>query len=469
LNRLNWHIVLILLAICCIYACTSNESKSIANSYQPLTKLPEQVTFNEHVAPLIHAQCTPCHRDDSAGPFNLISYKDIKKRAKMIRSVTKTRYMPPWPADPTYSSFVGEKVLTDLEIELIDKWVEQGAVEGDANLKPNPPKYPKGSQIGKPDFVIKMDEVYKIAGDNRDDFLMVKVPFELPKDTFIKAIEFVPDNKKLVHHVNGHVIKYAANAKKDVYKGERFIDIESGISDADAFKKLDLLNDDGTYPILKPLVANYLPGVIATVYPEGIGNFKMTKKGTLFINDFHYGPSPIDATDQSHFNIFYAEGPPKRTVMETQLGTHGVSAIVPPLVIPPDTVMLFTTEFLVPRAISLLTINPHMHLLGKSFKAYAFRDNDTIPLINIPQWDFRWQYFYTFKTMQRIPAGYSIKVDAIFDNTTNNPLNPFNPPRTVAERDGSMRTTDEMLQFIMNYALYEDGDERISLDSDFSN
>lgn len=442
----------------------SNNQTNNNQNYQALKQIPKTVTFSEHIAPLIHHHCMPCHRPESGGPFNLITYKDVRKRAKMIRSATYSRYMPPWPADPNYQQYVGEKILSDTEIELINTWVKQGSQQGDPELMPPPPEYPKGSLIGKPDRVVKMEKAFQIKGNNRDNFLIAKLPFELEQDTFIKAIEFVPDNKKLVHHVNGHVIKYAKGAKQNIYGGKRVVDIEQH-KDSEAFQILDLLNDDGSYPVLKPLVANYLPGVVATMYPEGIGTFRMTKKGAILIHDLHYGPSPIDAIDQSHFNIFFAAEAPKRKVQETQLGTHGVSPIVPPLVIPPDTVMLFTTQFLINQDISLLTVNPHMHLLGKSFKAYAYTlQQDTIPLVYLPQWDFRWQYFYTFKNMLKIPAGATIKVEAVYDNTIHNPLNPFNPPQTVSERNGSMRTTDEMLQFIINYTLFEEGDEEISLD-----
>ena len=124
---------------------------------------------------------------------------------------------------------------------------------------------------------------------------------------------------------------------------------------------------------------------------------------------------------------------------------------------------------MITQDISLLTINPHMHLLGKSFLAYAITlNNDTIPLIKIDNWNFRWQYFYTFKKMLKIPAGSEIIVEATYDNTSNNPDNPFSPPQVVSERKnlngkGSMRTSDEMLQFIINYLPYNDGDENIIL------
>ena len=151
------------------------------------------------------------------------------------------------------------------------------------------------------------------------------------------------------------------------------------------------------------------------------------------------------------------------------LGTNGVSEIIPPLQIKPNTISTHHTEFKVPEDISILTVNPHMHLLGKSLKAYALKPNgDTVKIINIPKWDFRWQFFYTFKKMLKIPKGSLIRVEAVFDNTSNNPFNPFDPPQLVGERmeygGSSMRATDEMFQFIITYLGYKKGDENISLE-----
>jgi hypothetical protein len=213
-------------------------------------------------------------------------------------------------------------------------------------------------------------------------------------------------------------------------------------------------------------VANYLPGVTPPIYPPGIGGFKMVRKGAIFLKDIHYGPSRKDTTDQTAFNIFYSKVPPLRPTQEFQMGTYGVSPIVPALVVPPDTVMKFTTQYTLPFDISVLTINPHMHLLGKNFLAYAVTLNgDTIPMIRINKWDFRWQYFYTYKKMLKIPRGATIHVEAVYDNTRKNPNNPFSPPRVVAEREGSMRTSDEMLQFIVTYLPYQAGDENIGLEN----
>jgi len=428
----------------------------------------KNIVFHQDIKPIIHANCAICHNPKGAGPFNLISYKDIAKRTKMIEEVITKGYMPPWPADPKYRTFLNEKSLTQEEINKIILWSQSGKQEGLVTKNPIIDSILLTQEETSPDLRVTMQKKHVTNGLNQDEFLMMKFPFELPSDTFIKKIEFVPDNKQIVHHINGHLITYKEDQKKNIFQGQHSVDTEH-FSDKECFEKLDLLNDDKSYPTLTPSVSNYLPGSEQTEYPEGIGGFKAKKKNAILVNDFHYGPTPIEEIDSSYFNIYFSPTPPKRQIQETQLGTFGISEITPPLIIPPNEIKKFTTKATITKNISILTINPHMHLLGKSFLAYAVTlRNDTIPLIKIDNWNFRWQYFYTFKNMLKIPAGSEIIVEAIYDNTSNNPDNPFDPPKKISERTGfngkgSMRTSDEMLQFIINYLPYQNGDENISL------
>jgi hypothetical protein len=423
------------------------------------------VTFAE-VFPVFKENCAACHHTGGAGPFPLTTYNEIRRKAATIVKVTGSRFMPPWPADVNYRHFAGEKHLSDEQIALIRKWVDGGCVAGDTSSLVPVPDYANGLSVyGKPDKVVRMKAPFVLHGNNKDVFMLMKFPYELPRDTFIRFIEFVPDKKKIVHHVNGFLIQYDDGKKQDVYAGDWFADTQ--VDDyRTAYEKMKLSNDDGkTFPMLTPSAVNYLPGVQPAIYPEGIGGFKVKKKGAIFLKDIHYGPTPVDTVDDSYFNIFFMKEAPRRPLLELQMGTLGISPVVPPLVIPPDSVKTFTTEVRISRDISLVTVNPHMHLLGKSFWAFAIPPSgDTIPLIRIPKWDFRWQYFYTYPKMLKLPAGTLIKVIGVYDNTKNNPLNPFNPPQTVSEREGSMRTSDEMFQFIINYLPYEPGDENISLE-----
>jgi len=430
--------------------------------------LPEVVTFSEHIAPIIFENCTPCHRPGSAGPFAFTNYDEVRAKAKTIAKVTSSRFMPPWPADPTYTSFKGERVLSDVQIAMIGKWVEDDCPIGDAAAIPPTPAYPTGSQIGEPDLVIPFPDI-AIKGNNTDHFFLVKVPYSMPEDKFVETIEFIPGNKKLAHHMNANLILYKPGKKQNVFGGDKVIPTDLTESAAEVQKAMDNYNDDGSLPSLQPLVCNYLPGVSPAIYPKGIGGFPMSKQGAFFINDYHFGPSAVDAIDStSHFNIFFADAPPQRPTYEILLGSLGVAPVKPALIIPPGEVKTFTIDYQVQETMSLLTVNPHMHLIGKTFTAYAITpQRDTIPIIRIPKWDFRWQYFYTFKKVLVIPAGSVIHVEATFDNTEKNVNNPYHPPQVIidrADRFDSMKSTNEMLQLILSFMEYRPGDENLSLE-----
>jgi len=260
------------------------------------------------------------------------------------------------------------------------------------------------------------------------------------------------------------MVNYAFNQKRNPKDGDWIFDAEK-VNSLDAYQKMKLANDNGTYPPLRVSAFNYLPGVEPIIYPEGIGTVYIKKKGAFILNTLHYGPTPIDTFDLSEIRLYFAEKPPERNLLELHMGTQGVTAIKPEFVVYADSVCQFETRYRVPADISVLTINPHMHLLGKRIKAFAVSENgrDTIPLIDIPKWDFRWQYFYTFEKMLKIPKGYEIVVKAVFDNTINNPFNPFLPPKTIRQAGENMKTTDEMFQFFVNYVRYKEGDENIEL------
>jgi len=449
--------IIILLVVISINSC---------GNYGSVDALPDQPTFANDIAPILQKNCLPCHREQGAAPFSLASYAAVKKRAKTIAKVTQKRIMPPWPADPSYSHFVGEKVLTDRDIAIIQKWVKQGAVEGDQKYVYRPNEIDR-SNIRKPDLVIPFDSVVMHEGD-LDRFFISLSNVSLPKKRFISALEFVPTEPGLVHHANGHLLLYKEGSKRMPLRPRRKMEARSEMN-SDLGSLLEMQADDGSLPMRIHSAFNYLPGVQGIEYPNGIGAFEVTKDFAAVMNDVHYGPADKTVVDRSVLNVFFTDIAPSRILSELMLGTNGVSKIVPPLVVPANKVTKHTTRFTIPEDISVLTINPHLHMLGKSFLAFAVKPNgDTIPLIRILRWNFNWQYFYTYKTMLRIPAGSEIVAVAEFDNTSNNPWNPNRPPKQVSERwdsgGASMRASDEMFQFIITYTLYKKGDEFVSLE-----
>ncbi len=422
------------------------------------------VTFNADIGPLVRRECSGCHREGGIAPFALTTYDEVRTRGPGVRAMVESRRMPPWPADPTYRVFLGQHTLTSHEIALIGWWVESGMPEGEPRPLPPIAPPPRVQGLGEPDLVLEMPEPIRLPGDRQDHFFMAKLPFVIPADTTIRAIEFVPGNRALVHHMNGALITYSGAAKADPRHGAWYSEMREG--SMEGAHSLHLENDDGTLAPITLSVANYLPGSNPVVLPDGIGGWRVTRKGVFLLNMIHYGPTATPQEDRSRVNIYFGDHPPTRPVSQFILGTLGIAPIVPPLVVPPDTVMTFRSQLEMPTAISIVNINPHMHLLGRSLLAFALTPaGDTIPLIRILHWDFRWQYFYTPPKIITVPARSVIHLEVVLDNTTANPNNPFSPPREVKEQGGSMRTTDEMIQLIISGFPYRPGDESISLEA----
>lgn len=432
----------------------------------------EEKIYFEEIAPIIHKKCGVCHSTNNAGPFNLITYSDIKTHANKIKFAILNNYMPPWPADTNYTRFANELVLTKPEKEKILKWIELNCPAKYSTFIDTNFLSPKNITQRKPDLIIKFDKPIYLNGKGVDQFFIVKMPYQLSKDTFVQFVEFVPCQKKLVHHVNGHLLKYDSTRKFNYYEGISYIE-EPVDNFIEAYKKMGLTYTDSKennpkkiLPSLIPNTVYYLPGFLPLYYKEGIGGFYLPKNGVFFLNDIHYGPTNRSCLDSSYLKVYFAPHRPKRYVYEGQLGTHGMSKIVPPLVIPPNTIKTFTTTLLIPADISIVAVNPHMHLLGQSFVAFAVTPfRDTIPLIKIPKWNFNWQYYYIFKKPVIVPKNSIIVAIGTYNNTADNPYNPNHPPIEVKEGDGfhSMKATDEMFQFFFQYMLYQKGDDTLSV------
>ena len=443
-----------------VMACHENKTSDLQKG---------NITWSEHIAPIIYKNCTPCHRPGESGPFNLLSYLDAVKKAKLIKFVTQTRYMPPWPADAAYSHFVGERVLSDKEIDLVKTWVDNGLKRGDSLREPEAPKFFKGSYFGKPDLSIRIKKPVLVKGNGTDAFLILKYPYQIEQDTLVDFVEFVPHQRKLLHHVNGHLIKKKKKRKFNYMEGE-YVHSDTKAELFMVYKNMKIPYTDKAqpqYPTLTPNIVYYLPGYIPPSYPKEIGGYRLKKNGLFLLNNIHYGPSNKEVLDSSYINVFYRKTPIERSIFETQMGTFGISKIEPEFVIPPNEIKTFHTLTTLSKGISMISVNPHMHLIGKSFWAFAVKQNgDSIPLIRINKWDFKWQYYYTFEHPVKLESGTTIHVFGTFDNTIKNPNNPFHPPQTITHGNGmeSMKTTEEMFQFIFTYLPYKDGDEKINLE-----
>lgn len=157
------------------------------------------VTFSGQIAKIIHRRCAGCHHEGQSAPFNLVSHDDVRKRARQILEVTESHAMPPWLAEPGFGKFSNERRLTGEEMDLIHQWVSAGALQGDPRAAPPVPQWPSGWLAGKPDMVVTMEKPYQLGAEGPDVYRNFVVPLPLDRDRLVRAVEFSPGNRRIVH------------------------------------------------------------------------------------------------------------------------------------------------------------------------------------------------------------------------------------------------------------------------------
>lgn len=398
----------------------------------------QDYTWSKNIACIIYENCSSCHYDDGIAPFSLINYEDAANRALLIAEAVEERYMPPWPPDPDFNDFLDARLLTEEEREAVISWAENGAPLGEIALAPTPPVYESNEIIKQPDLVTQLPE-YTSQATSKDDFRCFVIPSGIYEDRFIKAIEVVPGNQKIVHHAG------------------IFLD-ETGIP-----QQLDDIDPLPGYECFGGIGADFrflggwVPGMPPTIFPDGMG--MSLPANSYIVVQLHYPVGSAGESDQTKVNFSLSEETDLREIQISSFLNH-IQGISEPLFIPANTVKSFQTEFFLPIDITVLGVGPHMHLVGKSINAYAIRHPtlDTISLVNVPDWDFDWQGFYEYKEPIVLRARSTLHAGATFDNTTNNSDNPSSPPRDV--KDGQA-VTDEMLIVSLLWTRYAPGDEEL--------
>ncbi len=400
-------------------------------------------TWCGEVASIVYAKCTPCHRTGEIAPFTLESYWDAISYGPSIKHAVETREMPPWPPAKGHGTFMGVRSLTDEQISTITQWVDAGMPFGNATQEPKPPTFPTGSQLGTPDLVLTMKDEWKVAANKKDVYRFFVLPTGLLEGRNVAAIEFRPGNAKVVHHVLFFLDTTGTARRLDA---------------ADPLPGYAGFGDPGFQTAASFL--GWVPGAQQRFYPSQIG--ARLYVGSDLVIQVHYAPSETEETDRSSVNIFFHPSPNVRQVQEFALSPRDLVA-GQSFVIPGNTVRTFTTRFTVPLDVSIIAVAPHMHLLGKTARAYAVTPtNDTIRFIKIDNWDFHWQGGYAFKYPVKVPRGSVLYYEASYDNTLNNKNNPNNPPKLVTWGEG---TEDEMLLCYFHWLPYQNGDERINMET----
>src|SRR5262245_13495863 len=377
-----------------------------------------RLSFTKDIAPIIWSRCASCHRPGAIGPFSLLTYDDVKRRATQIAAVTKQRVMPPWKPEAGKGDFQNERRLTDLELDRLQRWIADGAAEGAAADLPPAPTFADGWQLGPPDLVVRMEEPYNVRADGPDVFrtFVIAVPLAAPR--FVRAIEFQPGNARVVHHASLGVDRTQASRQLDRR------DAEQGYGGS--------MVVEARYP--EGQLLGWTPGQAPHASPDGM-QWRLDPGSDLVVQ-LHLQPTGKLETVQASVALYFTELPPTRTPVGLRLGSETID-------IPAgDRTYAITDEYVLPVDADVLAVQPHAHNLARRMEAHAaLPDGSTKPLIAIDDWDFRWQDVYRFTQPLALPKGTRIAMQYTYDNSAENVRNPHQPPVRVV---WGQNTTDEM-------------------------
>ncbi len=371
------------------------------------------VTYANQISRILQAHCVECHRPGEIGPFVLNDYEEVVGWAEMMREVVSEGRMPPWFADPAHGEFKNDPRLTDEEKELLYTWIDNGCPQGDLSDLPEPIEYAEGWQIGEPDQVIAMEEAYEVPAEGVVDYQYFTMDPGWDEDKWVKAAEARPGNRAVVHHIIAFVHPKGGSAQGAARGG----------------------------------IAGYAPGMPPQDYPEGVALF--VPAGSVITFQMHYTPNGTAQTDQSYVGVIFADR--DEVKKRARGGVTGTLAFaIPPN--EPNYEVTAKKRFL--RDTLLVSLTPHMHLRGKSFKfELEYPDGAREVLLDVPRYDFNWQLRYDLIEPKLAPRGAKLHVTAHFDNSVDNPANP-DPDSTV--RFGEQTWEEMMFGFYTSLDPKED-------------
>ena len=387
-------------------------------SVHPPAATPASVpTFDNEIVRIFQAHCQTCHHPGDIGPFSMMTYTDTRPHANDIKYVTQTRLMPPWKPATSCNALADERVLSQDEIEVIAKWVDNGAPQGNPADLPAPLNFDGGWALGQPDLGLSNPQPYMPPATS-DMYRCFSMPTNLTSDQYVSAIDVRPGDRNTVHHVIAFIDTNGSSAALEGEDGSPGYQCFGGPG-------FSITNLNAS------TLGGWAPGARPVMLPDGVA--MSLPKNSRVVLQVHYHPhTGSPAPDQTQIGIYYAKTKPAKLLRFLPLLNDTFT-------IPPnDPNYRVTTSFnnLFVNT-HLWLIAPHMHLLGRKMKVST---QDSC-LIDIEDWDFNWQGMYRYKNPVPIPIGTNVSLEAYYDNSTGNPRNPNNPPKPVSWGE---QTTDEM-------------------------
>ena len=398
-------------------------------------------TFHRDVAEIVWRRCSVCHRPDGAGPFPLVLYADVAKRAELIAEVIQRRYMPPWPPAPGIARFEGERWMPDDEIATVLRWTEAGRPEGNPGDQPGTPTWPASWSLGEPDLILEMDEAFDVPAEGPDVFRSFVLAVPVDRTRFVRGFEFRPGNAAIVHHARMLLDPKGVGRRRDEH--------EPGPGFSEGMALGQVFDPDGHW-------IGWTPGKQPTLRQPDLA--WRLDPGTDIVLELHMLPTGKPESIRSLLGLYFSDQPPERTPLILRLGRNDID-------IPAgEASYVIEDSYRTPVDIEVLNVYAHAHYLGKSVEGWAvLPTGERRELLRIDDWSFDWQDEYRYLDPVALPRGSRLFMRFCYDNSAGNPRNPSHPPKRVTY---GWKTFEEMGDLWFQ-VLARDSSDREVLAHDF--
>jgi hypothetical protein len=373
-----------------------------------------KITWHNRISRILQQNCLECHRSEGVGPFPLETLAQVSAHAPMIRQVVSDKSMPPWFAEHDnlpHHRWANDRSLSSLDLQHLLHWLDHGRPEGNPEDAPLPRSFPSSWQFGQPDAVVQIPKPIHIKSSGVMGYQNILVEWEHETDHWVQGYEIQPTDRSVVHHVLVNVSEPGEDPRSRGMDGV------------------------GGY------WAAYVPGNTGHIYPAGFARKLPAKASIRF--QIHYTPNGSETQDQLRLGLHFAEKPPQYVVRTIPLAKTNLN-------IPPQNPS--HTESLsrpVPIDIPVLAFMAHMHVRGKAFRFdLTSPDGTHQTLLNIPSYDFNWQLRYQPAQPLVLPKDSTVRITAVYDNSSNNPANP-DPSQTV--RWGEQTHEEMLIGYVETY------------------
>ncbi|PYU19792.1 MAG: hypothetical protein DMG30_23135 [Acidobacteria bacterium] len=401
----------------------------------------DQVTFTRDVAPILQEHCQVCHRPGTVAPMSLLTYEDVRPRAKAIKAKLVAREMPPWFIDKNVGvqHFNNDTSMTDEEIATIVKWVDGGAAEGNPADMPPARQFADelAWQIGKPDVIVTLPKDLVMKARGPDWWPDITVDPGLTEDRYIQAIQIIPTKGyPNIHHIRTSMMKAGDSS------------IHGGAVDGNV--ELEMVQQ-GVF------LDEYAIGKGPDLFKDGAGRY--ITAGTKINFEFHIHASGTETPINVLLGLkFYPKGyTPQHIVTSMTVGSNVVD-------LRPHEADVRSDGYIpLIKPARLLSWQPHMHLRGKAECIEAIYPNGKTQIINCARFVFNWMdnYVYADDAAPLLPAGTMLHTIMWHDNSDSLRSNPDPDAQIV----GGLRTVDEMSSAWLSYYYMSDEDFKKETDA----